>query len=58
MRTYRVGVTRYPAYGKTRGQIRERPLAVLVDGTPRPICGSPMFRHQMLDLHHTDAAGR
>jgi len=65
MRTYRVGVARYPAYGKTRGQIRERFLAALVDGTPCPVCGSPMFRHHMLDLHHTmlglhhtDAAGR
>ncbi len=65
MRTYRGSVTRHPAYGKTRGQIRERLLAVLVDGTPCPICGSPMFRHRPLGLHHTmlgryqtDAAGR
>jgi hypothetical protein len=65
MRTYRIGVARHPAYGKTRGQIRERFLAALVDGTPCPVCGSPMFRHHMLDLHHTmlglhhtDAAGR
>ena len=65
MRTYRGSVARHPAYGKTRGQIRERFLAALVDGTPCPVCGSPMFRHHMLDLHHTmlglhhtDAAAR
>ncbi len=46
-----------PLTGK-REQIRERSLAVLVDGMPCPICSSPMFRHHMLDLHHTDAAGR
>ncbi len=34
-------------------------LAVLVDGTPCPICGSsPVFRHRMLDRYRTDAAGR
>jgi hypothetical protein len=57
-RTYRGGVARYPAYGKAHEQIRERLLAVLVDGMPCPICSSPGFRHRMLDLHHTGAAGR
>ena len=42
----------------TYEQIREHLLAVLVDGTPCPICSSPMFRHHTLNLHHTDAAGR
>jgi len=56
--TYRGGVARYPAYGKTREQIREHLLAVLVDGMPGPVCSSPMFRHHMPVLHHTDAAGR
>jgi hypothetical protein len=56
--TYRGGVARHLAYGKTHEQIRERLLAVLVDGTPCPICSSPMFRHRMPGLHHTDAAGR
>jgi hypothetical protein len=51
-------VARHPACGKTHGQIRERLLAVFVDGTPCPICGSPTFRHHMLGLHHTDPAGR
>ena len=55
--TYRGSVARHPAYGKTHEQIREHLLAVLVDGTPCPVCGSPMFRHHMPDLHHTDAAG-
>jgi len=41
-----------------REQIREHLLAVLVDGTPCPICSSRMFRRHTLDLHHTDAAGR
>jgi hypothetical protein len=65
MRTYRVGVARHPAYGKTRGQIRERFRAALVYGTPCLVCSSPMFRRHMLDLHHTmlglrhtDPAGR
>ena len=58
MRTYCGSVARHPACGKTHEQICERLLAVLVDGTPCPICGSPMFRHHMLGLHHTDAAGR
>jgi hypothetical protein len=51
-------VARHLAYGKTHEQIRERLLAVLVDGTPYPICSSPMFRHRIPGLHHTDAAGR
>jgi hypothetical protein len=42
MRTYRGSVARHLAYGKTHEQIR----------------GSLMFRHHMLGLHHTDAAGR
>ena len=58
MRTYRGSVARHPAYGKTHEQIRERLLAVLVDGTPGPICGRQMFRHRMPGLRHTDAAGR
>ena len=58
MRTYRGCVARHPAYGKTRGQIRERLLAAHAGGTPSPICGSHVFRHHMLDLHHTDAAVR
>lgn len=57
-RTYRGGVARHPAYGETHEQVRERLLAVLAGGTPCPIGGSPMFRHRMPDLHHTDAAGR
>jgi hypothetical protein len=55
---YRGGVARHPAYGKTHKQIRGHLLAVLVDGTPCPIGSSPGFRHHMLDLHYTDAAGR
>jgi hypothetical protein len=39
-------------------QIREDLLAVLVDGTPCPVCSSPVFRHHMPVLHHTGAAGR
>ena len=58
-RTYRGSVARHPAYGKTREQIRERLLAVLVGGTPGPVCSSPVFGGPTLpDLHHTDAAGR
>ena len=57
-RTYRGGVARHPACGKTHEQIREHLLAVLVDGTPSPICSSLMFRHYMPVLRHTDAAGR
>jgi hypothetical protein len=53
-RTYRGGVARHPACGKAQEQIRGH----LLDGTPFPVCSSPMFRHHMLDLHHTDAAGR
>ena len=57
-RTYRGDVARHPAYGKTHEQIRTHLLAVLADGTPRPVCSSPVSRHHMLDLHHTGAAGR
>ncbi len=57
MWTYRGSVARHPAYGKTREQIRERLLAVFVDGTPCPICGSPMLRQHILGPH-TDAAGQ
>jgi hypothetical protein len=57
-RTYRGGVARYPACGKAHEQIRGHLLAVLLDGTLFPVCSSPLFRHHMLDLHHTDAAGR
>ena len=58
MRTYRGSVTRHPAYGKTHEQVRARLLAVLVDGKPGPVCGSPMFRRHLPDLHPTEAAGR
>jgi hypothetical protein len=56
-RTYRGGVARHPAYGKTHERIREHLLAVLVDSTPCPVCSSPMFRHHMPEPHHIDAAG-
>ena len=65
MRTYRVGVARHPAYGKTRGQIRERLLAVArrryaLPGLRQPHVPAPHLdlHHTMLGLHHTDAAGR
>jgi hypothetical protein len=51
-------VARQPAYGKTRGQIRERLLTALAAGTPSPICGSRVSGHHMLDLHDTDPAVR
>ena len=47
-----------PARGKAHEQIRGHLLAVLLDGTPFPVCRGPVFRHHMVDLHHTDAAGR
>ena len=47
-----------PACGKAHEQIREHLLAVLAGGMPRPVCGSPMCRHHMLDLHHAGTAGR
>jgi hypothetical protein len=56
--TYRGSVAMHPAYGKTHEQIREQIRAVLVRGTPCPICSSPMSRHHMRDLPHTDEAGR
>ncbi len=55
-RKYRGGVARQPADGKT-AQIRAHRLAVLIDGTPRPTCGSPVFRHHMPDRYHADAPG-
>ena len=54
--TYGGGVARQPTDGKP-AQIREHRLAVLVDGTPCPICSSPVFRHHLLDLYRTDAIG-
>ena len=62
-RTYRVGVTSRPAYGTALGQIREHLLlAVPGGGAPWPVCSSlmfrPMLRSRMVDLHHSDAAGR
>ena len=52
--TYRESVTRHPTHAKTHEYL----LAVLADGTPCPICSSPVFRHRMPDPHHSGAAGR
>jgi hypothetical protein len=56
-------VTSQPANGKAHGQIREHLLlAVPGGGAPWPVCSSlmfrPMLRSRMVDLHHSDAAGR
>ncbi len=50
---------RHPAYGKAHGQIREHLLlALLAGGAPLPGLQQPHVAYRMVDLHHTDAAGR
>jgi len=45
---------RQRGYDSAHRARRRRALAYMPEGHPCPRCGQPMYRHQQLDLDHTD----